>query len=163
MQERSVTYQLHVNTAQYQYLVHEIQRTRQIYRWFCNIIQNDLRQVQQKQHSVSLSEQQLLTALHTYCKKYAPMLLSSEIAAIGEDLLLYQKKCHVEVPGPSCDYRCKNITTTLYWRNIKLPLKLDDGCYWKLEPIVFHWEIIGSSIWYHKHKIWLTLHFQNPL
>ena len=55
MAERIITYPLHVNAMQYRYICHEVQRTRQVYLYFRNMILKNYEKV--KQHQC----QQLLT------------------------------------------------------------------------------------------------------
>ena len=49
MAERIITYPLHVNAMQYRYICHEVQRTRQVYLYFRNMILKNYEKVKQHQ------------------------------------------------------------------------------------------------------------------
>ena len=163
MAERIITYPLHVNAMQYRYICHEVQRTRQVYLYFRNMILKNYEKVKQHQCKQLLTKDEIAIQLHTYLQKYAPMITWLEEQSMVKDLWQFRLAYTTAEKTPSTYYRCENITNTLYWRHLNLRALIYDVAYWQLEPILFHWEIIGSCLWYHKGRVFLKLHFQTLL
>ena len=98
MAERIITYPLHVNAMQYRYICHEVQRTRQVYLYFRNMILKNYEKVKQHQCQQLLTKDEIAIQLHTYLQKYAPMITWLEEQSMVNDLhILLLKRLHLRI------------------------------------------------------------------
>lgn len=130
---------------------------------FATLILKNYEKVKQHQCQQLLTKDEIAIQLHTYLQKYAPMITWLEEQSMVKDLWQFRLAYTTAEKTPSTYYRCENITNTLYWRHLNLRALIYDVAYWQLEPILFHWEIIGSCLWYHNGRVFLKLHFQTLL
>lgn len=76
--------------CQYRYICHEVQRTRQVYLYFRNMILKNYEKVKQHQCQQLLTKDEIAIQLHTYLQKYAPMITWLEEQSMVKDLWQFQ-------------------------------------------------------------------------
>ena len=135
-----ITYALHTTKAQYDYLYHELQKTRLMY------------EVLRKEKEKSQGQYDEMMAIKGYMKHYLTAMSKLEMKWMC-DYLSQDKPL----------YDCSGVVEkSFHWRGINLYPMLSMACGWKRKPFYEKWILRQSVLYEHKGVLYLALVFDMP-